>query len=98
MPDDIGKYVVRDAEEVTRIGWTEFVHRRRGRGYFATLLEVKHPARRLLRQYKHRGVPVVLMTGKWSEGERQAALKRGPHRSATEHSPFLREEFASMAE
>ena len=38
------------------------------------------------------------MMEKWTEGERQAALKRGPHQSATEHAPFLREELASMAE
>ena len=25
-------------------------------------------------------------------------MKRGPHRSATEHAPFLREKFASMVE
>ena len=25
LPDGIGKYVVRDAKEVTRLGWTEFV-------------------------------------------------------------------------
>ena len=38
------------------------------------------------------------MSGSWTEGERQAALKRGPHRSATEHTLFLRKEFASMIE
>ena len=74
-----------------RLGWTEFVRRRQGRGDFASLSEVKRPARRLLIQYKHRVVPVVLMTKKRSEGERQAVLERGPHRSATEHAPFLRE-------
>ena len=74
----IGKYVFRNAEAVTRLGWTEFVRRQWGRGDFASLLEVKHPARRLLRQYKHRGAPVVLMTGEWLEGERLVALKRGP--------------------
>ena len=62
------------------------------------MADIKHPARRLLQQYKHRGAPVVLMSGSWTEGERQAALKRGPHRSATEHTLFLREEFASMIE
>ena len=98
LPDDIVNYVVRDAKEVTRLGWTEFVHRRPGRGDFASLSEVKHPARRLLRQYKHRGAPVVLMTGSWTKGELQAALKRGLHRSTTEHTPFLREEFASIVE
>ena len=98
LPDDIGKYVVRDAKEVTRLGWVEFSRQRRGRGDFASLAEVKHLARRLLRQYKHRDAPVVLMTGSLTEGEIQAALKSGPHRSATEHTPFLREEFASMVE
>ena len=41
---------------------------------------------------------MVLTSGSWTEGERQATLKRGPHRSATEHTLFLREEFASMIE
>ena len=41
---------------------------------------------------------MVLASGSWTEGERQAALKRGPQRSATEHTIFLREEFASMIE
>ena len=63
LQDDIGKYVVRNAEGVTRLGWTNFVRRQRGLGYFASLPEVKHPARRLLRQYKHRCAPVVLMAG-----------------------------------
>ena len=69
----------------------EFVRRRRGRGDFASLFEAKHPSWRLLWQYKHRGAPVVLMTGEWSERERLVALKRGPHNSATKHAPFLRE-------
>ena len=43
-------------------------------------------------------VPLVLMAGEWLEGERLAALKRGLHRSATEHAPFLCEEFTSMVE
>ena len=41
---------------------------------------------------------MVLMSGSSTEGERQAALKQGPHRSATEHTLFLRKEFASMIE
>ena len=27
LPDDIGKYVARAAEDVTKIGWTEFLRR-----------------------------------------------------------------------
>ena len=72
--------------------------RRQGRGYFSSLADVKQPARRLLRQYKHRGAPVVLTSGIWTGGEIQAALKQGPYRSATEHTLFLQEEFALMIE
>ena len=48
LPNDIGKYVVRKAKEVTRLRWNEFVRWQRRRGYFASLSEVKHPARCLL--------------------------------------------------
>ena len=41
---------------------------------------------------------MVLMSRSWTEGEHQAALKQGPHRSATEHIIFLPEEFALMIE
>ena len=63
LPDDIGEYIVRDTKEVTRLSWTDFIRRQQGRGDFASLLEVKHPAHRLLRQYKHCGAPVLLITG-----------------------------------
>ena len=76
LPENISKYVVRDAEAVRRIVWTEFVRWRRGRGDFSSMSEVKHPARHLLRKYKARGAPAVLMTGEWSEGELLAAMKR----------------------
>ena len=62
LPEYIGKYVVHDAEEATKFGWMEFMRQQRGRGYFYSLSEVEHLARRLLQQYKHRGAPVVLMT------------------------------------
>ena len=91
LPDNICKYVARNAGEVKRLRWMYFVRRQRGRGDFASLEDVKPSAWRLLRQYKHRGAPVVLMSGSWTEGERQAALKRGPHWSATEHTFSLRE-------
>ena len=98
LPNDIGKYVARDAEEVTQLGWTEFVCWRQGRGYVASLSMVEHPVRRLLWQYKHRDAPVVLMIGECKEGERLADLAGGPHKSDIEHASFLREEFTSMVE
>ena len=98
LPDNISKYAVRDAEELTRLGWTEFVRQRWGRGDFDSMSEVEHLERRLLRQYKHRGAPVMMMTGEWMEGECLAALKRGLQKSSTEHAPFLCKEFALMVE
>ena len=55
------------------LGWTEFVCRQQGRGDFDSLSEVKHLARRLSRQYTHRGVLVVRMTG---NGRRENARRR----------------------
>ena len=98
LPDDIGKYVVRDAEEATQLGWTEFVRRQQGCGDFASLSDVEHPARRLFQKYKHCGAPVLLMTGGWAKGERLVALARGPHNSAIKHAPFICKELASMVE
>ena len=74
---------------MTRLVWTEFVCWQMGRVDFASFLEVEHPARSLLRKYKHRGVTVVMMMGVWTEGERLAALARGPHNSAIKHAHFL---------
>ena len=50
LTDDIGKYVVRDAEEVTMLCWTEFVHLQWGREDFDSLSEDEHRARCLLQQ------------------------------------------------
>ena len=91
LTDGIGKYIARNAEEVTWLGWTEFVRRQRRRGYFPSLSAVDHPARCLLRQYNHCGAPVILMTGECTEEERLVSLERGPHKSAIEHAPFIRE-------
>ncbi len=98
MPDELGKYILRDTELVCALGWKSFVEQRRGRGDLSSMDKVRHPARRLLRQYKSRGVPVVMSTAPWSPGRIQAALQRGPHKSAIEHSEFLRSEFANMVQ
>ena len=97
--DDLGKLISRDATLVAKLGWEDFVNQHRGMGDFYRLGMDLHPAYRLLRllrQYKHRVAPVVLAEKKWTEGGRQAALARGLHRSAMEHAPFIRKEFASM--
>ena len=48
LPDKIGKYVVRDAEEVTSLGWTEFVRQQGVRGDFAFLSGGEAPGMSLI--------------------------------------------------
>ena len=82
--------------DLDKQGWAEFVKRRRGRGNFGSLQHIRHPARRILRQYSSRGVPVSLQSAPWSQAQLEQALQRGPHSSVHAFSSFLREEFADM--
>ena len=102
LPYDLGKYIDRDVSLVKRLGWHRFVQLRRSRGDFAEL-NFDHPARRLLLQYKHRGVPVKFHSAPWSDQQKYwsdqqkyQALQRGPHQSCRNHLEFLSEEFCDM--
>ena len=54
--------IAADTELLQQVGWGKFVSKKRGRNDFSHLNRVSHHARRLLRQYKHRGAPVMLST------------------------------------
>ena len=96
LPNNPGECISQDAAAVSHLGWEEFVQRRRDRGNFAGLGNLRHPARRLLRQYTFRWAPVVLAGKEWTEDQRLVVLQRGPHKSALEQTPFLCQDFASM--
>ena len=71
--------------------------KRRGKGDLSGLDELDgHPAQRLLKLYKHRGVPVKLATSRWSRDKVMDALRRGAHKSCQGHIDFLNEEFLDM--
>ncbi|KAL3809642.1 hypothetical protein ACHAXA_003728, partial [Cyclostephanos tholiformis] len=63
---------------------------------FSALDNVPHPARRLLRHYKHCGAPVKFSTPPWTRHQLQRALSRGLHKSAHEYQDYLAEEFVNM--
>ncbi|KAL3808781.1 hypothetical protein ACHAXA_011404 [Cyclostephanos tholiformis] len=63
---------------------------------FSALDNVPHPARRLLRHYKHCGAPVKFSTPPWTRHQLQRTLSRGPHKSAHEYQDYLAEEFVDM--
>lgn len=79
--------------------WKDFFLRQRDdRNDWGAVEELQHDARHLLTHYKKHGVPVVMHGKPWNKGQKAAALERGPHQSAKEHIPFLREEFCDMIE
>lgn len=96
MTEELGELIRRDVELLRSEGWSALVRKRRARGDFAALNHVDHPARRLLKLYKHRGVPVKFTTAPWTRKRTQEAIKRGPHKSCAEHIDFLEEEFVDM--
>lgn len=91
MTEELGELIRRDVELLRSEGWSALVRKRRARGDFAALNHVDHPARRLLKLYKHRGVPVKFTTAPWTRKRTQEAIKRGPHKSCAEHIDFLEE-------
>ena len=97
LPKDLGECISRDVELLQRVGWQRFVKTRRQGGDLSDLENVdQHPAKRLLKIYKHRGVPVKFSSPKWSRTKIKAALTRGAHKSCNEHIDFLNEEFVDM--
>jgi hypothetical protein len=70
---------------------------RQGRGDFTDLHRISHhPAHQYLKHISVHGAPVVLTTEPWTRERNDAAMERGPHKSATEYLEFLREEMADF--
>jgi len=95
LPQNLGKCIARDLTLLTKLGWRKFVAARRSRKDLANM-QFKHPAKRLLNQYKIHGVPVKVSTRPWTQEQLDYAIARGPHQSCREHIAFLNEEFVDM--
>ena len=77
--------------------WEEFVTTFRGRSYLSPGLDsVDHPAVPLLKRWRDEGVPAQVKGDPWTPEQRDACVQRGCHKSATEHTNFLREEMADF--
>ena len=96
LSDELGKLISRDTALLAKLGWEGLIRFRQGRGDLASLCTLRHPARRLLCQYKHRGAPVIVQTALWTTTQCNAAIARGPHKSSYEHLDFLCTEFTDM--
>jgi hypothetical protein len=63
---------------------------RQGRGDFTDLNRIRHhPAHQYLKHISVHSAPVVLTTEPWTRERNDAAMARGPHKSAHEYIDFL---------
>jgi len=96
--DKLGESVCIDSVVVRSIGLEQLAAAKRGQGNLTDLTCMNHPARGLLHQYHHQGVPVVLQTLPWMAAQLQTAVHRGPQKLAHDHISFLQADMADMAQ
>jgi hypothetical protein len=84
----LSKYIYRDSNLLYELGWHRIVRNKRQRGDFGQL-RIDHPAQRFLNYLRKQGVPVLFTTKPWDPSRIEAAMRRGPHKSAKEHRDFL---------
>ena len=97
MPDELGKQVKNDCMLLQNHSVEELFRLRQGRGDLTSLYKLAHhPAYFILKQYARRGAPVGLKTAPWTNGRKDAAIARGPHKSAYDFQDFLRTELLDM--
>jgi hypothetical protein len=82
----------------TSSSWDEFVPKARDAwgDFHPNVGQVPHPAAHLLNRFRLSGAPVARSGTPWTFTQNAAALTRGPHQSARQHIPFLRQEFVDM--
>ena len=79
--------------------WETFVNEFRGHSYLSDdIQDLPHPAAPILRTWRDRGVPVQMSTEPWTLEQKDEAVARGCHPSATAHAEFVRDEMASFIE
>jgi hypothetical protein len=96
IPAELGEYIAHDALLLRQHSWHRLVACHHPLSDFSTLDNIHHAARRLLRHYKHGGVPVQFSTSPWTQQHIQHTLTRGPHQSAHDYIDFLQEEIMDM--
>ncbi len=96
LPSDLGELIACDTALLQRLGWRGLVAHRRPSSNFASLDNLHHPARRLLRLHAHRGALVKFAMPPWNRQHLQRTLSRGLHHSSLKYIDFLQEKFIDM--
>ena len=76
--------------------WSDFIKPLRMNDVASDVGSLNHPAAHLLHHLGTVGAPALMHNKNWEQGRIDAALARGPHKSAKDAVPFLREEFVGM--
>jgi hypothetical protein len=93
----LGTYIDQASALLRTHGWDYTVHRLRTPADLPDNIgALPHPAARLLKHMRDHGVPCKISTPQWSLARKDAAMARGPHKSALEFSDYLNDEMASM--
>jgi len=99
LTDELSKYAFDNADFYRAHGWEALIKHRRGRSSLhPDVRQLPHKAARYLDNMRRRGAPVLLHTKPWTLAQKDAAIARGPHPSANEHEPFLRQEMLEMCQ
>ena len=94
--DELGKLMYNDLCLSNQLSLDRFLELRQGPGDLSLNPSIRHPAKHLVTHLSKFGAPVVLQTSPWTLQQKDAAIQRGPHKSAIEHQQFLREDMADM--
>ena len=96
--DRLGKIVIRDELLLKKHTLLELLCLRRGHSNLTDLQNLAHPAKNLVRHLGKTGSPVLLSTSPWTPQRKDAAMQRGPHKSAQEYIDFLWDELVDMVD
>ena len=90
---DSAEYSFRD------VGWEETVYAlRTPPDLHPCVQNIPHPAARYLDYLRKHGCPIKTSTPPWSAARLDAAIARGPHKSANDYQDFLVDEMATMCD
>jgi hypothetical protein len=96
-PDNLGKSALSLALLLeSGMSFEELCVHHRGASCLADPKLLPHTAAPILSTLRSTGAPAHLSSAQWTEGQRDAATKRGPHKGTHEHIEFMRAEFFDM--
>lgn len=94
---NLGKLATATAEFVNSTGWHSFVDSTRGVSNLSHGVgRIKHKASRLLQHLRKRGASIVLTAAPWEVAHCDAAMARGPHKSAQDEREYVSEEILDL--